>query len=90
VSLIYFHFQVRCNFSPISILFFRLDNNPSLCGNNICNPTQNKKKNKAKLLQIVIPVIAAAAVVLLLVAVFVLVIWPRIKNRPGTIVDNTS
>ncbi|XP_071685356.1 probable LRR receptor-like serine/threonine-protein kinase At1g05700 [Lolium perenne] len=60
----------------------RLDNNPSLCGNNICNPTQNKKKNKAKLLQIVIPVIAAAVVVLLLVAVFVHVIWRRIKSRP--------
>ncbi|KAM0855632.1 hypothetical protein ACQ4PT_049640 [Festuca glaucescens] len=69
-------------------LTLRLDNNTSLCGNNTCNPTQNKKKNKTKLLQIVIPVIAAAAVTLLFVAVFVLVIWPRINNRQGNPFEN--
>ncbi|KAM0857575.1 hypothetical protein ACQ4PT_048381 [Festuca glaucescens] len=69
-------------------LTLRLDNNTSLCGNNTCNPTQNKKKNKTKLLQIVIPVIAAAAVTLLFVAFFVLVIWPRINYRQGNPFEN--
>jgi hypothetical protein len=64
---------------------FRIDNNPSLCGNNTCNQTQNKKKNKKKLIQIGIPVLAAA---LLIVAVVVCILWARRNNRPGNIVDN--
>jgi hypothetical protein len=88
VSLIWFQFQVRYIFSPISILFFRHDNNLSICGNNTCNPTQKEKNNKTELLQIVIPVISAVA--LLFLAAFVLVIWTRRNNRSGNMIYDTS
>ncbi|VAH92280.1 unnamed protein product [Triticum turgidum subsp. durum] len=75
-----FDFKLRYNLSPISILFCRVDNNPGLCGNNTCNPIQKKRRNKTKLLQIVISVIVAVS--LLVLAVFLFVIWDRRKKRP--------
>lgn len=68
--------------SKDGLLTLRLDNNPSLCENNTCNPTRNKKMSKKKLLQIVLSVIAAVVVALLFVVVFVLVIWHTRNTRP--------
>uniref|UniRef100_A0A8R7U8C9 Protein kinase domain-containing protein n=3 Tax=Triticum urartu TaxID=4572 RepID=A0A8R7U8C9_TRIUA len=62
------------------LLTLRVDNNPGLCGNNTCNPIQKKRRNKTKLLQIVISVIVAVS--LLVLAVFLFVIWDRRKKRP--------
>ena len=54
------------------LLTLRVDNNPGLCGNNTCNPIQKKRRNKTKLLQIVISVVVSVS--LLVLAVFLLVI----------------
>ncbi|KAM3312477.1 hypothetical protein ACQJBY_032407 [Aegilops geniculata] len=75
-----FDIKLCYNLSPIGILFCRVDDNPGLCGNNTCNPIQKKRRNKTKLLQIVISVVVSIS--LLVLAVFLLVIWDRKKKRP--------
>ncbi|XP_047091318.1 probable LRR receptor-like serine/threonine-protein kinase At1g05700 [Lolium rigidum] len=60
-------------------LTLRVDDNPNLRGDKICN-NGLENKNFKLLLEIVLPVVAA--IVLLFVAVLVLVVLPRSKKRP--------